>query len=100
MPSEIQRILWIDCSTACRNEFADELADYIDRAKAIIDGADDDYAAAADHFAKTRSATVFSGVRRAKAPRSEFTQQFVRGLGFNLPIILLGITALVIFLTR
>lgn len=76
----------------------DQLADQLDRALAIVEHAEDEYGQAADHFSRTRSASIFSGVRRAKGPKGEFAQQFYRGLAFNLPVITLGGIALIIYL--
>lgn len=78
----------------------DQLAAQIDRAVALIEHAEDEYSQAADHFASTRSAAVFSGSRRAKPRRGEFAQQFVRGLAFNLPVIVFGTAAIVAFLMK
>lgn len=78
----------------------DQLADQLDRALAIVEHAEDEYGQAADHFSRSRSASIFSGVRRAKGPKSEFTQQLYRGLGFNLPILALGSVALIVYLIK
>ena len=78
----------------------DQLATQLDRALAIVEHAEDEYGQAADHFSRTRSAGIFSGVRRAKAPRGEFSQQLIRGLAFNLPIISLGAMALIVYLIK
>lgn len=78
----------------------DQLADQLDRALAIVEHAEDEYSQAADHFSRTRSASIFSGVRRAKGPKSEFMQQLNRGLAFNLPIIALGSIALLVYLIK
>lgn len=78
----------------------DKLAAQLDRGTAIVEHAEDEYGQAADHFSKTRSAGIFSGVRRARGRRGEFGQQFLRGLAFNLPIILLGSAALLILMLR
>jgi chromosome segregation ATPase len=78
----------------------DQLAEQLDRALALVEHAEDEYGQAADHFSRTRSASIFSGVRRAKGPKSEFTQQMLRGFAFNLPIIALGSVALVLYLLK
>ncbi|MFM2242618.1 MAG: hypothetical protein RLZ97_1473 [Verrucomicrobiota bacterium] len=78
----------------------EQLASHLDRALAIVEHAEDEYSQAADHFSRTRCAGIFSGVRAAKIRNGEFRQQFMRGLAFNLPVILLGGAALVIFLIR
>ena len=76
----------------------EQLGDQLDRALAIVEHAEDEYGQAADHFSRTRSASIFSGVRRAKGPKSEFSQQLYRGLAFNLPVIALGSIALIVYL--
>lgn len=78
----------------------DQLATHLDRALAIVEHAEDEYGQAAEHFSRSRSASIFQGVRRAKGPRSEFSHQFLRGLAFNLPIIVLGGSALLIYLLK
>lgn len=78
----------------------EQLATHLDRAEALVEHAEDEYGQAADHFSRTRSASIFSGVRQARAVRGEFAQQFVRGLAFNLPIVILGSLALVVYLLR
>ncbi len=77
-----------------------QLSSQLDRAMAIVEHAEDEYGQAADHFAASRCASIFQGVRRAKGPRGEFAQQFSRGLAFNLPVIILGALALVVFLVK
>lgn len=78
----------------------EQLPERLDRALAIVEHAEDEYSQAADHFSRSRSASIFQGVRRAKTSRSEFGQQFNRGLAFNLPIIVLGGFALIAYLCK
>jgi chromosome segregation ATPase len=78
----------------------EQLPAQLDRSLAIVEHAEDEYGQAAEHFAKTRSASIFSGVRSAKRRSGEFSQQFVRGLAFNLPVIVLGSVALVAYLLK
>jgi chromosome segregation ATPase len=78
----------------------EQLSDRLDRALAIVEHAEDEYSQAAEHFSRSRSASIFQGVRRAKGPKSEFRQQFARGLAFNLPIIALGCFALIAYLSK
>lgn len=77
-----------------------QLGTQLDRAMAIVEHAEDEYGQAADHFAHSRSASIFQGVRRAKGPKSEFTQQVTKGLAFNLPVIVLGSFALIAYLLK
>ncbi|MFC7336790.1 hypothetical protein ACFQY0_06350 [Haloferula chungangensis] len=79
----------------------EQLPDRLDRALAIVDHAEDEYSQAAEHFSRTRSASIFQGVRRAKSSsNSEFRQQLFRGFAFNLPIIALGGLALIAYLCK
>lgn len=79
----------------------DQIAEKLDRAMAIVEHADDEYAQAAEHFSRTRSAPIFSGARRAsRSPGGEFRQQFMRGLAFNLPLILMALFGFVLYLLR
>ncbi len=78
----------------------DQLSGQLDRALAIVEHAEDEYSQAAEHFARTRSASIFQGVRRSRGGSGEFKQQFLRGLAFNLPVLGLGLVALVAWLSR
>jgi len=79
----------------------EQLPDRLDRALAIVEHAEDEYSQAAEHFSRSRSATIFQGVRRAKSSgKSEFKQQLTRGFAFNLPIIALGSFALIAYLLK
>lgn len=78
----------------------DQLAGQLDRALAVVEHAEDEYGQAAEHFAKTRSASIFQGVRRARRSGGEFTQQLLRGFAFNLPVLALGGIALIVYLLR
>jgi chromosome segregation ATPase len=78
----------------------DQLEGNLDRAQALVEHADDEYGQAADHFSRTRSASIFSGVTRVRSSNHEFTQNLVRGFAFNLPVLLLGGTALVLYFLR
>lgn len=74
------------------------------RAISVLDLAEDEYEQALAHFSGGRSASVF-GAGSSKAIRtnssggnsSEFVTMFCNGLAFNLPIVFLGIIALVIY---
>ena len=78
----------------------EQLASHLDRALAMVEHAEDEYSQAAEHFSRTRSAGIFSGVRGAKVRQGEFRQQLMRGLAFNLPVIVLGGAALAVLLFR
>ncbi len=84
----------------------DNLSEKLERATLTIDLAADEYEQAAAHFEGSRSGSIFG--RASKRGRSgarqrnsgEFMTQFRNGLAFNLPIIALGLIALVIYLVR
>ncbi|MCU0795055.1 MAG: hypothetical protein MUF31_03875 [Akkermansiaceae bacterium] len=78
----------------------EQLSAHLDRSLALVEHAEDEYSQAAEHFSRTRSAGIFAGVRGGKVRRGEFRQQFMRGLAFNLPVIVLGGAALVLLLFR
>jgi hypothetical protein len=79
------------------------LAGNLDRAIAVIEHAEDEYAQAAQHFDGTRSGQIIgrSSNKRAAMGRSgpsEFGVMLKNGIAFNLPILLLGTIALLIYL--
>lgn len=77
------------------------------RAMSILDLAEDEYEQALAHFSGGRSASVF-GIQSAKTKRSsskqtsnsEFYSTFRNGFAFNLPVIILGAIALIIYLVK
>jgi DNA repair exonuclease SbcCD ATPase subunit len=73
------------------------------RAISVLDLAEDEYEQALTHFSGGRSASVF-GSTNSKPKRNsnnsgntEFVSTLCNGFAFNLPIILLGIVALIIY---
>jgi predicted RNase H-like nuclease (RuvC/YqgF family) len=70
----------------------------MEKAMALIEQADDEYALAAEHFAKGRSGEIFQAKRRLTG--SDFGRQFKNGLAFNLPLIILGVIALVVYFIK
>jgi len=85
----------------------DNLHAKLDKATIVTDQAEDEYDQAAAYFEGSRAGGIFGrpskgGRRRIKAQNgvSEFRTQFVSGLAFNLPIIALGVLALVVYLIR
>lgn len=78
----------------------EQITDKLERALAMVEHAEDEYGQAAEHFSRSRSASIFQGVRRVRRPASEFRQQFTRGFAFNLPVIVLGSLALLIYLLK
>lgn len=79
----------------------DQLAEKLDRSMAIVEHADEEYAQAAEHFSRTRSAPIFSGARRvSRSLRHEFGQQLIRGFAFNLPLMVFGAAGVIFYLLR
>jgi Asp-tRNA(Asn)/Glu-tRNA(Gln) amidotransferase B subunit len=85
----------------------DNLHERLDKATIVTDLAADEYEQAAAFFEGTRAGGVFGrpskGSRRrvkGQSGSSEFRIQFVNGLAFNLPIIALGVLALVVYLIK
>ncbi|MFT4177363.1 MAG: hypothetical protein QM627_12000 [Luteolibacter sp.] len=83
----------------------ENLAEKLERATAIIDVAADEYDQAAAHFEGTRSGAIFGraakrGRSKAGAAPSEFSVNLRNGFAFNLPILVLGGMALLVYLTK
>jgi hypothetical protein len=85
----------------------DNLHEKLDKATIVTDLAADEYDQAAAYFEGTRSGGIFGrsskgGRRRVKSriAGSDFGTQFVSGLAFNLPIIVLGVMALIVYLIK
>jgi DNA repair exonuclease SbcCD ATPase subunit len=84
----------------------DNLPEKLDRATVSIDLAADEYDQAAAHFEGSRSGAIFG--RASKRSRTntkskesgEFVSNLRNGLAFNLPILVLGGAALVIYLLK
>jgi len=73
------------------------------RAISVLDLAEDEYEQAVDHFSSGRSASVFGSGKKTKrvsngsSGENAFMTTFYNGLAFNLPIVLLGVGALVVY---
>lgn len=84
----------------------DNLPEKLDKASMVIDIAADEYDQAAAHFQNGRSGAIFGrpskrnrhGTRNANS--SEFMTNLRNGFAFNLPVVLLGGIALVIYLLK
>ncbi|MDP3849768.1 MAG: hypothetical protein Q8Q59_04635 [Luteolibacter sp.] len=84
----------------------ENLSEKLERATFTIDLASDEYEQAAAHFEGSRSGSIFG--RASKRGRSgarnrnsgEFMCQLRNGLAFNLPILALGILALIVYLIK
>lgn len=77
------------------------------RAISVLDLAEDEYEQAVSHFSSGRSASVFGGggskpkrSANSSTGESEFTTMLRNGFAFNLPIIILGAIALMIFFLK
>ncbi len=85
----------------------DNLLEKLDKATVVTDQAADEYDQAASYFEGTRAGAIFGRAskgsrRRVKVAKgeSEFRAQFVSGLAFNLPIVVLGGFALIVYLFK
>lgn len=86
----------------------ESLSDKLERATMALDIAIDEYDQAAAHFEGTRSGAIFgrmskdgnSRARIRSGGGSEFMGQFKNGIAFNLPIVILGTAALVVYLLK
>ena len=84
----------------------DNLAEKLDRASMVIDIAADEYDQAAAHFEGNRSGAIFgraskrSRSKNRRPESSEFMMNIRNGFAFNLPVVVLGAVALVIYLLK
>lgn len=85
----------------------DHLSEKLEKASMAIDIAADEYDQAATHFEGGRSGAIFGRASkrgrtgsRKKSGGSEFMANFSNGFAFNLPIVVLGTVALVIYLIK
>ena len=85
----------------------DNLPEKLERASMAVDIATDEYDQAAAHFANSRSGTVFGNPsKRGRAnsrnhtSNSEFMTNLRNGFAFNLPMIVLGGLALLLYLSK
>jgi chromosome segregation ATPase len=78
----------------------ENLAASLERAMAIVDHADDEFSQAAEHYSRSRSSNLFNGSKARRVVSGDFARQFRNGLAFNLPVIILGGIALVVYLFK
>jgi len=78
----------------------ENLAAGLERAMAIVDHADDEFSQAAEHYSRSRSSNLFNGSKARRMVSGDFSRQFRNGLAFNLPVIILGAIALIIYLLK
>ena len=81
----------------------DQLHEELEKAIAILERADDEYDQAVAHFSGAhRGASIF-GPNASRGPRaagSDFSTTLKNGLAFNLPVIVLGTLALLVYLVK
>ena len=95
----VTRIDRLDPQTWSRASMVENL----ERALAAIEHADDEYQQAAQHFDGTRSGTIFGRGRKRgirTGGNSEFFANLRNGFAFNLPVVLLGAGALIVYLLK
>jgi len=78
----------------------ENLAAGLERAMAIVDHADDEFSQAAEHYSRSRSSNLFNGSKARRVVSGDFARQFRNGLAFNLPVIILGAIALIVYLLK
>lgn len=85
----------------------DTLHEKLDKATMVTDLAADEYDQAAAYFEGSRAGAIFGRAskgsrKRAKSRNgeSDFTTQLLNGLAFNLPILVLGGVALIVYLIK
>lgn len=98
--AHLERVEGIEPEAWPREMLQQELS----RAFAVIDQAEDEYETAVSHFSGGRSRGLFGGglvtTRSKSTGSSEFTTTLKNGFAFNLPVILLGSTALLVYLLK
>lgn len=82
----------------------ENLAEKLERATMATDIAGDEYDQAAAHFENGRSGAIFGRAskrtRSGKSTSSEFSVNLKNGLAFNLPVVVLGVIALLAYLVK
>ncbi|MBL49759.1 MAG: hypothetical protein CMP28_12515 [Roseibacillus sp.] len=74
----------------------------LDRALGLLEQADEEFESACAHFAGGRTRGIFGNPASGPSQRSgaSFSSNFSAGLAYNLPIIVIGAAALVVFLLK
>ncbi|MEX1113944.1 MAG: hypothetical protein WEB53_01765 [Akkermansiaceae bacterium] len=84
----------------------DNLSEKLERASMAIDIASDEYDQAAAYFEGSRSGSIFGRISKRgrangrKAESSEFAVNLRNGFAFNLPVLVLGSVALLVYLVN
>lgn len=83
------------------------IANTLERALKSLAHAEDEFSQAADHFENTRSGVIFGRRKKSRGAAfalsqgaTEFLHNLRNGLAFNLPVLILGTVALVVWITR
>ncbi len=84
----------------------DNLAEKLEKSSMVVDIAADEYDQAAAHFQNSQSGTIFgrpskrsrAGARSASS--TEFSTNLRNGFAFNLPVVILGSIALLVYLLQ
>ncbi len=85
----------------------DQLQKELTKSIGLLDHAEDEYDEAIAYFSKSKHSNIFGNGKKAskissknKNEPSEFIAMFKQGLAFNLPIVMLGTIALILYFTR
>ncbi len=85
----------------------EQLQKELSKAISLLDHAEDEYDEAITYFANSSHSNIFGNTKKTSkisgklyGAQSEFTTHFRQGLAFNLPIVILGSLAIILFLTR
>jgi predicted RNase H-like nuclease (RuvC/YqgF family) len=98
-----QKIDSINPDSWSREQLQKELTKSI----AMLDHAEDEYDEAIAYFSKSKHSNIFGNGKKvskisskSKGEPSEFMSMFKQGIAFNLPIVILGAVALVLYFSR
>jgi len=76
----------------------------LQKSLSLLDKAEDEYEQAVSYFTGTRKSSIFGGDRSStigtNSAQSDFGTMLRNGLAFNLPVIVLGFIALLIFISK
>lgn len=85
----------------------EQLQKELSKSIAMLDHAEDEYDEAIIYFSKSNHSNIFGNGKKAskitskiKSEPSEFMTMFKQGMAFNMPIVLLGAAALILYFSR
>ncbi len=78
----------------------DELDQFLDQAISTVDKADDEFDQATAYFSNSRRAGIFHGNTSHGSRVDDFHTNLMNGLAFNLPLLILGGLALIVYLAK